>query len=205
MVRNILLTVLLAALGFTLGCEVNPNDSNPDENYKAEAQQALANQTAQNNQPQENTQPAENTTPVQTVAGSDAQVPADFAGVVWLHENVSGWAQTSSLNVSIGGGSITLNYDKAKVWPARNGVNANPWVFVFRDGRWYAATFEWLRFGQTTKPTSTVRGDHIKKPPLNNFHPVSGEVYGFMVSGLARDNSTRNVRERTNVVMMRWP
>ena len=66
--------------------------------------------------------------------------------------------------------------------------------FRQRDGVWYAATWEWLRPGQTSKPTSVVNGAHIKKSPLQDFRPVSGETYGFMVSGLARDNSTRNVQ-----------
>ncbi len=135
---------------------------------------------------------------------SSDSVPADFRGVHWLHADVSDWDETSSLDVRFGGGMIRLNYDKANVWPSRNGVNANPWIFVFQDGRWYAATFEWLKFGQTTKPIHVVNGNHIKKSPLQNFRPRSGEVYGFMVSGLARD-STRNVEERTNVVMVRWP
>ena len=140
-------------------------------------------------------------------AASDS-VPADLSGVVWLHTDVSGWAQTASLNASVSGGQIVLKYDKAKVWPGVSAggtiCNANPWVFVHRNGKWYAATFEWLRPGQTSKPVSTVNGDHIKKSPLENFNPVSGEVYGFMVSGLARDK-TRNVRERSNVDMVRWP
>ena len=133
----------------------------------------------------------------------------DLGNVTWLHENVSGWAQTANLSsVNVNGGSITLNYDKANSWPGRNAgganVNANPWIFVYLDGRWYAGTWEWLRTGQTTKSTRAVNGDHIKKAPLNNFVPRSGEVYGFMVSGLARD-STRNVQERSNIVMVRWP
>ena len=71
--------------------------------------------------------------------------------------------------------------------PNGDGLNGNPWIFVFQDGTWYAATWEWLRFGQTAKSMSSVAGDHIKKAPLQDFHPVSGHVYGFMVSGLARD------------------
>lgn len=199
-------SVAVLALALAVGCEVNPDDSTemtPEQ--RQQANQAIA---AAQNQTTDQTQTATQTTTAETVVaeeGAANQVPADFAGVVWLYENVSGWAQTSSLSVSFSGGYINLNYDKARVWPAVNGSNANPWVFVFRDGKWYAATFEWLRFGQTSKPMFTVRGDHIKKSPLNNFQPVSGEVYGFMVSGLARDSSTRNVRERTNVVMKRWP
>ena len=47
--------------------------------------------------------------------------PIDLSKVVWLHNNVSGWPQTSTLSsVNVSGGSITLNYDKARSW---RGVN----------------------------------------------------------------------------------
>ena len=131
-----------------------------------------------------------------------------LSSVTWLNTDVSSWKQTSTLSVSISGGTITLNYDKANTWPSGSvdgtKVNANPWVFVKLDNKWYAATFEWLRPGQTSKPTSTVDGSHINASPLSSWHPKSGETYGFMVSGLAR-SSTRNVTERTQVVMAKWP
>jgi hypothetical protein len=99
---------------------------------------------------------------------------------------------------------MILDYNKAYVWPEVDGVNANPWIFVFQDGKWYAATWEWLRYGQTSKPLDVINGAHIKRSPLENFQPQSGVVYGFMVSGLARDDR-RNVKERSNVDMVRWP
>ena len=141
-------------------------------------------------------------------SSSPDSVPADFAGVVWLHANVSGWAQTASLNAGVCGGTVKLSYDKAHEWPEVYAggamVVANPWVFVWENGKWYAATFEWLKKGQTSKPAGTVHGSHIKKAPLDDFVPQSGVRYGFMVSGLARD-STRNVSERSNVDMVTWP
>jgi hypothetical protein len=143
-------------------------------------------------------------TPLPTAAPSNEVVPADFAGVEWVHGDISGWGETASLSVSIGGGTVRLDYDKTRVWRAINGVNANPWIFVFRNGHWIAATWEWLGFGQTTKPMSTVNGAHIGRRQLIDFQPRSGEIYGFMVSGLIRDGS-RNVLERTPVVMARWP
>jgi len=146
--------------------------------------------------------------PPETGGGGDTSSPIPLSGVTWLHANVSGWAQTANLSVSIGGGNITLNYDKARSWPGANvrgaTVNANPWVFVNLGGQWYAGTWEWFRVGQTSKPTAAVAGDHIKLPPLSSWRPVSGQTYGFMVSGLARDG-TRNVRERSNIVMVTWP
>ena len=144
-----------------------------------------------------------------TPAPSTPTVPANVAGVTWLHADVSTWRQTATLSsVNLSGSSITLNYNKANAWPGVNhvgaNVNANPWIFVQKPGGgWYAATWEWMKVGQTTKNKSSVAGDHIKKSPLENFRPVPGEWYGFMVSGLARD-STRNVYERSNVVMLKW-
>lgn len=135
--------------------------------------------------------------------------PAEITGPIkWLHTDVSSWPVTASLTANVDRGWINFPYSKSRTWPAVNGVNANPWVIVkWTDGRWYAATFEWLRFGQTSKPVGVLdgsRGDHIKKPPLSNWRPHSGERFGIMVSGLARDG-TRNVLERSNVVMVTWP
>lgn len=139
---------------------------------------------------------------------AQAGFPQDFDDVVWLHTDVSSWAQTGTLSsISTTSGSITLDYDKANSWPAKSmsgvAVNANPWIFVQSGDTWYAATWEWLRPGQITKNKASVKGDHIKVSPLNTFSPRQGEIYGFMVSGLAR-NALRNVKERTNVVLLRW-
>lgn len=134
--------------------------------------------------------------------------PADFAGVRWLHTDVSSWEETARLSVKVGGSQIDLDYDKASTWPTGQDVGlelvANPWIFVKRDGVWYAATWEWLRPGQCSKSRRAVAGDHIKQSPLQDFQPRSGERYGFMVSGLAR-GGTRNVMERSNLVWVTWP
>ncbi|MBI3987967.1 MAG: VCBS repeat-containing protein [Lentisphaerae bacterium] len=133
--------------------------------------------------------------------------PIDFGTVEWLHTDVSGWARTATLpEVSFNATQIIMEYDKANVWPdTGRGLVANPWIFVPKDdGGWYAATWEWLRPGQTRKARSSVAGDHIKRDELENFLPVPGAWYGFMVSGLARDGD-RNVLERSNVVLVQWP
>jgi hypothetical protein len=145
-----------------------------------------------------------------TTAAADALPsagwPAEINGPIqWLHTDVSGWAQTASLSASVGGGTINMPYSKARVWPAMDGLNANPWVIVNLNGQWYAATFEWFRFGQTAKPMSVLSGGgHIKVAPLSGWRPRSGERIGLMVSGLAR-TTMRNVKERSNVVMVTWP
>lgn len=102
---------------------------------------------------------------------------------------------------------IFLEYDKAGIWltvdDGKGGLNANPWIFINKNNQWYAATFEWLRPGQMAKQKRAVNGDHIKQSPFWNWSPKAGIVYGFMVSGLARDGR-RNVKERTNIVFMEW-
>ena len=123
--------------------------------------------------------------------------PAEITGSIkWLHTDVSSWPVTASLSASVGG-TINMPYSKARVWPAVDGVNANPWVIVNMNGQWYAATFEWFRFGQTSKPKGVLDGslgDHIKVSPLNRWRPRSGERFGLMVSGLAR-TKMRNVKD----------
>lgn len=134
--------------------------------------------------------------------------PAEIDGPIkWLHTDVSGWAVTASLSASVRGGTIHMPYSKSKVWPAVGGVNANPWAIVKLNGRWYAGTFEYFRYGQTSKPVGVLdgsKGDHFKVSPLSGWRPSSGERFGIMVSGLARSNA-RNVKERSNVSMVTWP
>ena len=131
--------------------------------------------------------------------------PAEITGTVkFLGPDVSSWPVTASLNASVGGGKVNLPYSKARVWPASDGVNANPWVFVNLNGQWYAATWEYLRHGQTMKDMSGKSwGGHIKVAPLSSWEPRPGERMGLMVSGLARGGLS-NVKERSNVSMVTW-
>ena len=137
--------------------------------------------------------------------------PPVLSQVVWLHHDVSQWSVTATLSpVTFTSNQICLPYDKADVWPVDpSQVVANPWIFIYhrQEQRWYGATWEWLRPGQTCKFLHAVAGDHIKQPPFDaasGWVPTSGEVYYFMVSGLAR-LSERNVMERSNLVRVVWP
>ncbi len=134
--------------------------------------------------------------------------PSEIDGPIqWLHTDVSGWAVTASLSASVSGSTISMPYSKAKVWHAVGGLNANPWAIVKVNGQWYAGTFEYFRYGQTSKPVGVLNGklgDHFKVSPLNRWRPSSGERFGIMISGLARASS-RNVKERSNVSMVTWP
>ena len=135
----------------------------------------------------------------------------DLSKVNWLHTNVSNWVQTSTITgVSIGGPPISIEHTKAGQWPAINSggavVEGNPWVFVNVDGVWHAATYEWLRPGQTDKQISAANiGAHIKQSPLDNWQPKSGEKIGLMVSTPARLGPEGPVNERSNVVLVTWP
>ena len=129
-------------------------------------------------------------------------------GITWLHPDVSSWPVTSGLSVSVGTSRITLDYDKANVWPAREEagatVNANPWVVAEIDGTWYAGTWEWMRYGQTVK-NRVINGGHVKRSPMDgDWEPEQGQRFGIFVSGLIRGR-TRNVQERTELVWVVWP
>ena len=147
-------------------------------------------------------------------SGYEAEgVPSEITGPIkWLNPvgDISGWAQTATLQAHVGGGSISMAYDKSTAWPARDGVNATPWAIVNVNGQWYAATFEYLKVGQMSKPMTVLsqtggKGDHFKVAPLSSWRPRSGERFGLMVSGLARGTSLRNVKERSNICMVTWP
>jgi hypothetical protein len=130
-------------------------------------------------------------------------------GLRWLHADVSAWPETAKLHdVRITTTTIEMPYDMASAWPGRDHVgahvNANPWVIVQHRGRWYAATWEWLRVGQQSKARAALEPGHIKRRELDDWTPRSGDTLGFMVSGLARDH-LRNAHERSNVVWVEWP
>ena len=161
------------------------------------------------------------TTAKALVSGSGAD-EIDVSAVTWLHTNVGGWPATSTVTDvrirDVPAGGICIEHTKARSWPGtrtKGGSNlaGNPWVFGNVNGRWYAATYEWLRPGQTCKLTvsgghgrpSRELGPHIKRPPLDNWVPRSGEQVGFMVSTPARFGPEGPIRERSNIVVVIWP
>ncbi|MFK7998631.1 MAG: hypothetical protein AB8H86_03500 [Polyangiales bacterium] len=136
----------------------------------------------------------------------------DLGTLIWLYPDISDWEITSELSVSFSGTNVCLEYDKKDVWPVvqifeTTDVVANAWVFAETRGQWYAATFEWMRPGQTCKAQAAVEGGHIKRNPFeaDGWTPESGEELYFMVSGLIRNPTYSNVMERTNIVRATWP
>ena len=159
------------------------------------------------------TPPSTGANPAPTTPGGSQEFA--LSKVTWLHTDVSNWPVTHDLKVNIGAGLICMEFGGSATWPSaeidhRSGaykikVNANPWVFVYRNGRWYGGTWEWMVPNGTCKNRSSVEGGHIKRPPMIDWDPVSGETYYFMVSSIARGANLNNYKARTNVVPVVWP
>jgi len=151
-----------------------------------------------------------------TPSVSFAAFPDDFSDVTWIDPNISSWSQTAQISVNVSGSRLIVNDSKRLVWPRRfhtvlgnDCCNRSLWIFIKYEGRWYATTFEFMRFGQTDKNAEAVNGGQIKRPPFLRsgflWRPAKGEVYGFMTSGMARFNFNNvNVQERSNVALYRW-
>jgi len=147
-------------------------------------------------------------------AAADGSDGLDLNKVTWLHTKTANWPQTSTLKVTFKGANICMTFADAKKWPSVSilhtsgkkyvKVNANPWVFVKRGGKWYGGTWEWMAPGRACKPKKAVAGDHIKKSPLKSWRPRSGETVYIMVSALARAGKRNNFAARTNAVKVVW-
>ena len=135
-------------------------------------------------------------------------------GITYLHADVSNWSVTSTTTkVTVDQGQICIFHSKAGKWRAIGGLEGNPWIVANVGGQWYAATWEWLRPGQTCKKievpqvypnTARALGPHIKKSPLASWVPKKGETVYFFSSTFARD-SKRTTNERSNMVKVIWP
>jgi hypothetical protein len=133
--------------------------------------------------------------------------------IVWLGEDVGVWEKKYSLKVSLSGDKIIYDQEGTSNWTPKHeaGVDAtgNPWIITdeFKDqfqGKWLAATHEWMRKNQKVKGKRSVHGDHIKKREFgSNWTPTSGRNYGSCVSGLCR-GVQRNESERTQIILFKW-
>jgi len=123
----------------------------------------------------------------------------------WLGVDVSAWEKRYALRVNVEGSRIVYDQQLTTELPAKDGMTGNPWIVANLNGRWTAATHEWMRAGQKVKNRRSVHGDHIKRPEFgNDWTPGPGEEYGFLVTGLARGGQN-NAQVRTQIVLYRWP
>ncbi|MCY4662993.1 MAG: hypothetical protein OXF93_24800 [Acidobacteria bacterium] len=167
--------------------------------------------------------------------GAGSMDAIDPSLVTWLHPDsgdptvVSRWPAESRITRVIvrdwTAGGICIEHTKANSWPgapSRIGhpnLAGNPWVFAMRGGRWYAGTYEWLTPGEICKldvrdcgpncghnRPSRELGPHVRVPPLDHtWVPQPGDMVGFMVSTMARHGPEGPLRERSNIVLLRWP
>jgi hypothetical protein len=128
--------------------------------------------------------------------------------------DVQNWAVTSDLNASTTRIMLNIPYSQANQWPAhptvkaRDGspMNANAWILDNINGQWYAATFEYLKVNQQSKPLAVITGagGHITQAPMTSFKGESGKQYAVMVSTFAR-NGLRTINERSEIKFITWP
>ena len=155
-----------------------------------------------------------------SVGSASAAFPDDFeSGVTFIEEPffpgtqafVNSFAITATLNASISGPWVILDYDRADIWPLAVGQNgttnlnccvANAWAFIRVNGEWFGGTWEFIRNSQINRSLSALRGpDHLRFSPLANYAVQTGDVIGFMVAGITRNGlGFNNVRERSNIV-----
>jgi hypothetical protein len=134
--------------------------------------------------------------------------------VTWRHGDVSMWAQTSTVtSATVGNNTVCVNHTHARIWPycddregGKMGVSANPWVFAKFNGRWYAATYEFLRPGVTCKDIENWPagwGKQTSSGPFNDgWIPQPGEQVGLMASTCLRGGAFGPAYERSNVVLI---
>jgi len=140
----------------------------------------------------------------------------DPASVTWVGDpaGVQNWKITYDLTVSFKGNDIVLAQQGTANWPEVNGAAANPWVVTQVSGKWYGASFEWMRHNATTRPKSTVSGGNIKVFNVfpDGWNPQAGDQVCFTVAALSRGRfegkwtwEYNKVYARTPIRCVVWP
>jgi hypothetical protein len=151
--------------------------------------------------------------------GGQDDLPFLMSDLVFLHApDAANWDVTSEIfDVTFrkAGSHVTqicFPHSKAGKWKRSGEGEGNVWVIAEVDGRWYAATWDYIRPGQICKSANGFSWEdrrhgvfaHTQKPPLEGRAPRPGDRIGFMVSGFAR-TSQRTVLEKSNIFMTEWP
>jgi hypothetical protein len=131
--------------------------------------------------------------------------------------DVRSWPITSDItSLRLGGGLFHIDHTKRCQWPGVDIGGAlqesTVWVFFQIGGQWYGSGGERLRPCQTDKELgrpSDIGPGWFYSPiwaPMAGHVPQPGELVGFMmVAGSTRADSNAPVRERSRVVLIRWP
>ena len=151
----------------------------------------------------------ETAAPVETSSGADDINPYEVA---YLHRNIAGWTQTSTITgITIGSSEICVFHTGAGQFPQSPfgdiDVEGNIWVFAQFGGKWHGATWDWLRPGQECKGegVNSLGPEQIRVPPMDGgWRPQSGSPICFAISARARDEVEAGL-VRTNIACTTVP
>jgi len=145
-------------------------------------------------------------------ANTEDEIP--ISSVTWHHASPENFKVTAQLsNIHINGLTITWSFSQPG-WKEEDGnaggVVGNMWVFAKIDGRWHAATWEWLRRTTSRSHLEAVGSQapfvQAEDGTLSNWRPQPGEQIGFMASTLCRAGiPPRSVRQRSPIRLTTWP
>lgn len=139
-------------------------------------------------------------------------IPSDFpVGIQWLHSSPAEFKTTATLtNVRIDGKHI--EWEWTHTWPVLfkdTGVCGNMWVIAQIHGKWYGATWEWLRRDTCRVQLQAKDGEppfiQSKARPISEWYPERFEQIGFMVSTPCRGAIRGKRQERSPIYWTKWP
>ncbi len=178
----IFLSLLLIAIAIGVGCEPLVYDSHSDTDPPAQT-----------------TSTSTNNTGTVTNGTGDVIDPNQVTSLGYCREPVMSWPVTQpNVQAVVSGGRVIFEGYNSHAWTPAFGekqVNANSFVgYQKEDGTYHMQTWEYVPKGRNERGTD-----------FGSFRPSSGQTVYFMVSGLCRDGSQRNVEERSNISSVIWP
>lgn len=139
----------------------------------------------------------------------------DPRSVVWDEPagDVGSWPVTAQItHASVTAKKIVVMRQPMDNWPWVQKPDwdkpsvGNWWAIALcDDGKFHAATTEWLGVGKTEMDTPKFDGGDDIHGPLGRWRPVSGEEFFLMQSTHARSGVIGDNCQRTQIVAVRWP
>lgn len=141
----------------------------------------------------------------------------DLSTVTWLHRSPAAWPVTAELlGWETDGTTHRVRYRYPQEWRPDGRVAGNVWAIVRIDGRWYAATFEWLLAVAPGATGEFARKLEYRDPavpllqseasPVDRWRPRHGEELGIVISTIARAPVPGSWPVgRSAVRLVRWP
>lgn len=145
--------------------------------------------------------PVDPNQPTETPVATDA-IPLTDCTVYEVNKaHVLEFKQTVTIKAVSVGRFLTWETEAPLPWKDVEGCNGSIWCFLYRDGKWLASPGDSIRTGEPSKP----RGDFKIYNGDGVLRPKPGEQCGFMLSTRCRHSVYPNGRERSNIVMLKWP